>query len=64
MMQSVYSRLCKMSRPELRKIVKTAEAFTTTNCGWLSYRSRHLVIELAKDRLEVTKPKKKIKKGK
>lgn len=43
--------LVRLSDQELRAVIKIAEGFTTTNCGWTSYRMKDAIISIASKEL-------------
>lgn len=44
-----------LDRAELEALILTCEQFTDTNCGWIEYKCKQAIINLAKERLyEIT----------
>lgn len=43
----LWESIHELSGVELTRLIRTAENFTTTNCGWMSYAMRDTVVRVA-----------------
>ena len=55
--------ISKLSKDELRKLIYECQNLTTTNCWFLNYELRNIVIDRAKTFLESRRKKKSLKGG-
>ena len=62
--ESVLNKFHELTIPQLRAIIKVANQFSETNCGWSEYWMKEITIRLAKEVIEHRKTvKRQIRKG-
>jgi len=45
----------KLEQKELNRLIGECTRMTTTNCGWMSYRLRKIVVEMARAQIRYLK---------